>query len=316
VLLRSFFGGRLVFGNLGSGSIGGQTAQTVESETGSVSVSVTVCSGAETVSVAIAVSGAVHFGAIETSVVMASVVVKAGVVVASVVKAGVVVTSVVKAGVMSQTIETGVFVAVGDSGNGGNSDGVSGDANTAGGQHSGASDNTTGKAGKFDTLSLCDVGVGLFDDWLNHLGQRSVGLDHFVDLLDDWAVHVVDSCLGLVLRLGHLDLSGLGGDVLLSDSQWAGLGLEVDSEGRLLGRDIDVLNGCGFARVWHRSVVNSSGDGLNGSVDGSGLMDRHTTSDVHMGHMVVGAIGVGTDTIMTNSRCTGDQSASSVSQSA
>jgi hypothetical protein len=94
------------------------------------------------------------------------------------------------------------------------------DADTTGGENSSASDNTGGETAKSDAFTLGNVGVGLFDDWLNSLGKSSVWLNNFVDLLDNWSDNVVDDLLGLVFALGDLDLSGFGRDVLLGDSQW------------------------------------------------------------------------------------------------
>jgi hypothetical protein len=207
----------LVSGDSGGGSVCGETAQAVKRQT--ISVSVTKGSGAsQTVSLgadeAGVETGSVGSGADETGVKTGSVGTGAdqtGVKTGSV-GTGADQTTVVEASLSGQSVALGEAETADegplDDGTGDN--GHSGNANTAGGQLSGSADNTAGESGQSDALSLCNVGVGLLDDGLHHLGEGSVGLDHLLDLLDDRAGHLVDSGLGLVLRLGHLDLTGFG----------------------------------------------------------------------------------------------------------
>jgi len=58
------------------------------------------------------------------------------------------------------------------------------------------------------SLTLVDNGVDLLNHWSDLLGDTSVGLDDFPDLLDDWFGHFMDQSVRVVLGSGVLDGGG------------------------------------------------------------------------------------------------------------
>ena len=239
--------------DLRGGSVGGQTAETSQVETGSVSetrsvtdaiasdttdettsdaVSETGHSGAidtsetsETVSETTSISETRHSGTIETADTIpetTSISETSSITGYS----GAIQTTDTISETSSVTGKTETGLSDSDS----VSDGGRGNADTTGGDLSGTSDDTALQTSQSDSFSLSDVSVSLFDDGLNGLGETSVGLNDFVDLLVDRSVHIVDGLLGLVLALSDLDLSGFGRDVLLTEQKGRRFGLEVDSQ--------------------------------------------------------------------------------------
>lgn len=96
------------------------------------------------------------------------------------------------------------------------------------------------------TLSVGDNGVDVLNDRVDLLGDLSVGLNDFSDLLHDRLDHLVLDSRGFVLRLGLLDFSDFARNVLLRNSHSGGARSEMDVDGLVRGLYHDFLGNDGL----------------------------------------------------------------------